>query len=97
MMTDQGNKKKKKRKFKQGTVVIFDPESFNPDFWDNLKEEERIKYYGELGYGSPKMKFFVFICEINESGHCVLVDMDTDKVITMRHTCDFREATEEEF
>ena len=43
------------------------------------------------------MKFFVFICEINESGHCVLVDMDTDKVITMRHTCDFREATEEEF
>ena len=34
---------KKKIKFKPGTVVIFDPESFNPDFWDKLKEEDRIK------------------------------------------------------
>ena len=48
---------KKKRNFKQGTVVIFDPESFNPDFWVNLKEADRIKYYSELGYGSPKVNY----------------------------------------
>lgn len=88
---------RKKRSFKPGTVVVFDPESFNPDFWNKLKEEDRIKYYGELGYGSSRIKLFVFLCEINDSGHCVLVDMDNNRVITMRHTCDFRAATEEEF
>jgi hypothetical protein len=87
----------KKKKIKPGTVVVFDPESFNVDFWNNLKEEDRLKYYAELGYGSARLKLFVFMCEINNSGHCVLVDMDTNKVITMRHTCDFRPATEEEF
>lgn len=86
-----------KPSFEPGTVVVFDPAHFNPKFWDNLKEEDRIKYYGELGYGSPRVKPFVYLCEINNSGHCVLIDMDTNKVITMRHTCDFRKATEEEF
>lgn len=87
----------KKNKFKPGTVVVFDPAHFNPKFWDNLKEEDRVRYYGELGYGSDRLKFFVYLCEVNNSGHCVLVDMDTNKIITMRHTIDFREATEEEF
>jgi hypothetical protein len=87
----------KGKTFKTGTVVVFDPESFNPKFWDSLSEEDRVKYYGELGYGSGRTKLFVFLCEVNDSGHCVLVDMDTNKVITMRHTCDFREATDEEF
>lgn len=84
-------------KFNPGTVVVFDPAHRNPKFWDNLKEEDRVRYYGELGYGSKTKKLFVFLCEINDSGHCVLVDMDTNKVITMRHTVDFREATDEEF
>jgi hypothetical protein len=87
----------KKVKFKPGTVVVFDPAHHNPKFWDGLKEEDRVRYYGELGYGSERVKLFVFLCEINESGHCVLVDMNNNKVITMRHTIDFRKATEEEF
>jgi len=77
--------------------VVFDPSALNPKFWDNLKEEDRIRYYAPLGYGSQKIKLFVYLCEVNDSGHCVLVDMDTNNVITMRHTSDFREATEEEF
>lgn len=88
---------KKKCKFKQGTVVVFDPDHFNPKFWDNLSEQDRLRYYAELGYGSDRLKLFVFLCEINESGHCVLIDMDTNKILTMRHTSDFRAATEEEF
>lgn len=83
--------------FKSGTVVVFDPTSFNPNFWDNLDEKERIKYYGELGYGSEKKKLFVFVCEINESGHCLLVDMDTGLNVLMRHTYNFQVAIEEEF
>lgn len=83
--------------FKPGTVVVFDPSSFNPNFWDKLPEEDRIKYYGSVGYGSKKTKLFVYMCEINDSGHCVLIDMDTKENVLMRHTCDFRPATDEEF
>lgn len=83
--------------FKQGTVVVFDPASFNPGFWERLPEDERIKYYGALGYGSDKNKFFVYVCEINDSGHCLLVDMDTGLNVLMRHTYNFSPATEEEF
>lgn len=86
-----------KKKIKPGTVVVFDPAHDNPKFWENLKEEDRIRYYGELGYGSQRTKLFVFLCEINNSGHCVLVDLDTNKVMTMRHTSDFRPATDDEF
>ena len=80
-----------------GTVVVFDPDSFNQDFWEKLPEENRIKYYGPLGYGSDRKKFFVFVCEINESGHCLLVDMDTGENVLMRHTYNFRPATDQEF
>lgn len=96
-------KKKKKKKlkpraFKRGTVVVFDPESFNPDFWDKMPEEDKIKYYGPLGYGREKPKFFVFLCEIrNAPGHCVLVSLDDQTIETMRHTDNFREVDEEEF
>jgi hypothetical protein len=83
--------------FKMGTVVVFDPDSFNQDFWEKLPEENRIKYYGPLGYGSDRKKFFVFVCEINESGHCLLVDMDTGENVLMRHTYNFRPATDQEF
>lgn len=42
------------KNFKKGTVVVFDPESFNKDFWKNLSEEDKIKYYGSLGYGTKQ-------------------------------------------
>jgi hypothetical protein len=84
--------------FNPGTVVVFDPRNFNPDFWNSLSEEDRVKYYGPLGYGAEKPKFFVFLCEIrNAPGHCVLLALDNQKIETMRHTSDFREVTEEEF
>lgn len=85
------------KSFKQGTVLVFDPTSFNPGFWEKLPEEDRIKYYGPLGYGAEKKKLFVYICEINDSGHCLLVDMDTGLNVLMRHTYNFRPATDEEF
>jgi hypothetical protein len=85
------------KEFKTGTVVVFDPESFNPNFWNKLSEEDRIKYYGSLGYGLEKKKLFVFVCDINDSGHCLLVDMDTGLNVLMRHTDNFRPADEEEF
>lgn len=87
-----------KAKFSHGTVVVFDPTSFNPAFWDKLPEQEKIKYYGSLGYGSEKKKFFVFLTEIkNAPGHCVLVDLDDGRIEVMRHTSDFREVNEDEF
>ena len=89
--------KKREPKFKPGTVVVFEPSNFNPESWGKLPEEDRIKYYGPLGYGSQKVKLFVFVCEINNSGHCVLIDMDTNENVLMRHTSDFRPATDEEF
>lgn len=84
--------------FEPGTVVVFNPDSFNPEFWNKLPEKDRIKYYGSLGYGSEKKKFFVFLCEVkNAPGHCILVDLDDGHIETMRHTSDFREVYEEEF
>jgi hypothetical protein len=84
--------------FKPGTVVVFDPTSFNPAFWDKLSEQDRVKHYGSLGYGSKKKKFFVFLTAVkNAPGHCILVDPDDGHLETMRHTSDFREVTEEEF
>jgi hypothetical protein len=86
------------KQFKPGTVVVFEPKNFNPGFWDNLSEAERHKSYGSLGYGSDKLKYFVFLCEIkNAPGHCVLVSLDNQKLETMRHTNDFREVMDEEF
>lgn len=94
--------------FEPGTVVVFDPNNLNPEFWDNLSEEDRIKNYGALGYGEERMKLFVFLCEIYcppdeqygriPSGHCVLASLTHPSTVeVMRHTSDFREVTEEEF
>lgn len=91
-------KKKKRKEFKRGTVVVFEPKNFNPEYWDKLSEEDRVKYYGDLGYGSPKPKFFVYLTKIrNAPGHCALVSLDDQKIETMRHDNDFREVKEEEF
>lgn len=84
--------------FSKGTVVVFEPNNFNPDFWNNLSEKDRVKYYGCLGYGLEKKKFFVFLTEVkNAPGHCILVDLDDGHLETMRHISDFREVSEEEF
>jgi hypothetical protein len=86
------------KNFTQGTVVVFNPNNFNPEFWNSLSEEEKIRCYGPIGYGSHKPKFFVFLTEIkNAPGHCVLADLDDGSIQVMRHTSDFREATEDEF
>jgi len=83
--------------FKPGDTVIFDPDTFNPDYWDKLSEEDRVKYYGPLGYGREKPLHFTFLCEHSpQFGHCVLVNMETQQVETMRHTTNFRLATEDE-
>ncbi len=88
---------KKPKKFKLGTVVVFEPKNFNPKYWNQLAEYDRIKYYGVLGYGQKRQKHFIFLTEIrNIPGHCVLVDMDSGNIQVMRHTSDFREATEDE-
>ena len=88
----------KYKKFKRGTIVVFEPKNFNPAAWNALSEEDRIKYYGALGYGSPKPKFFVYLTEIrNAPGHCVLVSLDDQSIETMRHDQNFREVNEEEF
>lgn len=84
-------------KFKLGDTVIFDPESFNPIFWNKLSEEEKIKYYGPLGYGRQDRLLFTFLAEHNpQKGHCVLVNMENQKIETMRHISDFRLAKSEE-
>lgn len=95
-------KKKTKTNFKRGTVVVFEPNNFNPEYWKGLSEEDKIKYYGPLGYGAEKPKLFVFLSKINDehgndTGHCVLVSLDDQRIETMRHTNDFRKATDEEF
>lgn len=89
---------KKIKKFKKGTVVIFDPNNLDQKWWKSLSEEDRIKYYGPLGYGNAKPKFFVYLTEIkNAPGHCVLVSLDNQTIETMRHDSDFREVREDEF
>ena len=95
--------------FKVGSVVVLNQEAFAAGNWNGLSEEQRIKYYGPLGYGAKKPKLFIYMGEIlaepdtydhnrqYSSGHCVLIDMDTNKFEIMRHTSDFRLATEEEW
>lgn len=90
-------------KFKPGDVVVFEPKNFNPDFWNSLSEQDKIKFYGALGYGADKPVLFVYACPINDpasgqdNGHCVLINLENQKVETMRHSSDFRLATTEEF
>jgi hypothetical protein len=94
------SKIKKRRTFKCGDVVTFDFTGFNASYWDSLSEKDRKRHYGPFGYGAKRLKTFVFLTEINDCpGHCVLIDMDQDskqKVVTMVHTDEFRNVTEDE-
>jgi hypothetical protein len=86
-------------KFHTGDTVIFDPNSFNPKFWNNLSGEDKRKYYGDIyNFDNPDRPFlFTFMTEHSpQDGHCVLINMKNQKVETMRHTSDFRLAAEEE-
>lgn len=86
-------------KFNSGDTVVFDPNSFNSEYWNGLSEEDRIKYYGPLGYGRPADKplLFVFLMEHHpQQGHCVLVNMENQQIETMRHIEDFRLAKDDE-
>lgn len=92
---------KKKREFKTGDVIVFDPSSLNKNYWDNLSEKDRKRYWGPFGYGAKTRRFFVFLTDINDApGHCVIISMehsDKNKVITMAHNCEFRKVREDEF
>jgi hypothetical protein len=83
--------------FQLGDAVVFEPKSFNPEWWDKQSEADLVKWYGRLGYKSERPHVFVYICEINSApGHCVLVSLQDQHIETMRHTSDFRMATDEE-
>lgn len=85
------------KKFKPGDTVVFDPSGFNQDWWNKLSEDERKLYYGVLGYGAVKPHLYTFLCEHRQQpGHCVLVSMQDQHIEIMRHTTDFRLATEDE-
>ena len=77
-----------------GDTVVWDQETLN---MENTSEEDRIKYYGDLGYGQEKPVLFTFVCHHHpQNGHCVLINMSNQKVETMRHTSEFRLVEEDE-
>jgi hypothetical protein len=84
--------------FKLGDAIVWTPDNFNPKFWENTPLEDRDRYYYSWtmdSRGNPIV--FVFITEINQApGHCVVVSMAGGKVEWMRHTTEFRLATEDE-
>lgn len=77
--------------FKPGDTVQFDPSAFSKEYWDSLSQSSKIEYYGELGYGKRRPVLFTFLCEHRQqAGHCVIVSMENQKVITMVHTNELR-------
>lgn len=86
-----------KEQFVPGDTVAWSSDGFNKSYWDKLSEEDRVKYYGRFGYGSDRLKLFTFLCHHRpQYGHCVLVDMQTQEVITMAHTDEFYLVTDDE-
>jgi hypothetical protein len=83
--------------FAIGDTITFEPKNFNPYFWDNLSEEDRVKYYSDIGYGSEKPVLFTFICEHKpQDGHCLLYNFNAEKMEAMRHWSDFRKVEDHE-
>jgi hypothetical protein len=86
--------------FKPGSVVVLNKDKFEPYYGGT--EEQKLKWWGSLGYGREKPHLFVYLCPIldadgTDSGHCVLVSLEDQHIETMRHPQDFRLATDEEF
>ena len=83
--------------FEPGTVVVFDPESFDEEYWSALSEDQKLTYFGKLGYGSDEPVQFIFLCEIRQApGHCVLLPMAGGTPVTMMHTDNFKKVPIEE-
>lgn len=84
-------------KFKLGDVVFWDPANLNKEFWTQLSQEEKDRYYTPLMFRNGRKRLFVFITEINQApGHCVLVPLDDGPVEWMRHTSEFTLADEDD-
>ena len=82
--------------FTLGDTVMFDPSNLNQDYWNGLTDKQKSEYYGDYGYGS-KLKLFTFITHhYPQLGHCLLMDMDTGKLLPMCHTSEFRLVSDEE-
>lgn len=81
-----------------GDTVFFDPDSFNPEYWNKLSIADKKKYYGDLyDFNNNKPIPFTFLCYHSpQVGHCVLVNMKNQKVETMRHPDNFRLAEDHE-
>ena len=83
--------------FRTGDTVMFDPDSFNEDYWNKESVQNKIRYYGQYGFGQRKLKLFTYICEHHpQTGHCVLMDMDDGKLLPMCHTNNFRLVEDDE-
>lgn len=95
------------KSFKMGDVIIWHSDNFFRNYWNSLSEEDRIKYYGQYGYGHKKKKFFIYLSEISVQcqeervrrgiGHAMIIDMDTEQVLVMVHPTEFRFADDSEF
>lgn len=73
-------------KLKVNSFVVFDEKS--------CSKQDYKKYYEKT---FPKGKLFVFLGEIKQcTGHCMLADLRSGKILGMYHTDNFREATEDE-
>lgn len=85
------------KSFEPGDTIVFEPKTFNPAFW-KMSIDEKKKYYGDLyDFDNNKPYLFTFLCEHSpQFGHMVIINMDNQKIETMRHIDDFRLATEEE-
>ena len=89
--------------FTLGDTVMFDPSNLNQDYWNGLTNKQKSEYYGNYGWGylnsigERKLKLFTFITHhYPQLGHCLLMDMDTGKLLPMCHTRDFRLVSDEE-
>lgn len=85
--------------FQIGDTLIFDPNSFDQEYWNKLSDEDKRKYYGDLyNFDNPDDPyFFTFIAEhAPQNGHCILINMQNQKIETMRHISDFRLVNDDE-
>jgi len=83
--------------FRPGDTVIFEINHLNTNFWNELSESDRIKFYGRYGYGSKHKKLFTFITyHYPQLDHCVLMDIDDGELLPMCHSNNFRLVSDDE-
>jgi len=82
--------------FKLGDTVRFDPDSFDPEYWNSISDKDRMKYYGPF-WTWYKVPLFTFITEHSpQTGHCILMNMDTGTLYPMCHTNNFKLVLDDE-